>query len=288
MCKTNYKTENKKLLFVSVKGFGDLVILCNYIIQSKITNYAVLVTRRNYDLARVILPDITKLYILSRFNCVPSFYDLKKNLLRCLPDIVYFRIKLKKYISKGYVVVIDIDNLKNKLLYFGLKPIIINKKFNIYSGYCNFFDVEPPNIVLKNVKSCVIFPFGSTRDRDMNQTLISELVKLLNYFHVKPTVLVHTLHKKKNLPNNCEAIIFYSTSDLIDLIKNATIIITIDSVALHLSTLYGIYSYVISNKSSQFIPLYIINNNNLFNNNFPNKIIEKLTNDLIANQKKIY
>jgi ADP-heptose:LPS heptosyltransferase len=277
--------RNDKLLFTSVKGFGDLVILSNFIVQSKIINYSILITRRNYELALEILPDISKVYVLDKFDTIPSFFDLKKNLFKCLPDLLYYRNKLRGYIKKDYKIVVDIDNLKNNFVYFGLNPLYINKRANIYSDYSIFFNSDSNKIFYKNIISCVIFPLGSTQDRNMNEYLILELVDILKLFSIKPIILVHNSHKVNNLLFGSEITYFNKISELINIIKNTSFVITVDSVALHLATFYGIYSYVCSNKSSKFIPTYIIDNKVFFNNNYPNNITEKLLSDLTVNQR---
>ena len=269
----------RKLLITQLKGFGDFVICAYFLRRLDLKNYdiSLICCNKHKELASLILPKKIKLIFVD--NSYSNFFYLKKNLFTFFKTF-WVRKIIKKEIQKGFNLVIFDLNIKFKILFLGISYLDCSRE-NIYNSYSLFFKLP---ILIKSKynyknKKILIFPFGDSKNRQFNKEKIKNLSsynskKKINKFRV----IVHSsnLNLLCNMKQNI--IIYKKFNQLVKEIKKSNLIVTTDTVCLHLALLFNKSFILITKTSKKYIPLpkYLKKNNCITNFKNANQIINRL------------
>lgn len=272
---------NNKLLILALKGFGDAVIVANMLRHIDSNNFHILTIGRNLSLIKLLLNSDENISRIIEIDQIPKIYNIKKNIFhifRLLCEIFIIRSYVKKYIKKGYFPLIDINSLKNRIIFYGLNPYFLADSNNIYESYQSFFSIPsnlPVEAGLNGNKFILILPYGSTQDRCIPPYYLEMLYNFLSDNSIKYKVLIHKSQKLIHEANDY-LLIYNDFSELIQEIKNARLLITVDSIGLHLGEFYMIPSCVCSNSWNFFLPSRILKKDLKFPINNPEPLISFL------------
>ncbi len=186
-------------------------------------------------------------------------------------------LKLKKFVKSinHHDLILEQDKrLKflNLLICKKSSYIHLNSINNIYDSYCTFFDSNINNETdLSNINSIVIFPDSRKCEKIIKNEIINKLIKNIK---IKNVVIA-------KFANDCDAIntICYNDFEkLIKIIENADLIISSDSLPLHLSQFFNKFHFALYNNKINHewtTPISRLNKTNYLTND-----IEKLTNHI--------
>jgi hypothetical protein len=245
-----------KHAFFQIKGFGDLLVLMNFLKFHNNHDTAVVVTKRNLNLLSFIGYDGC-VEVVDFKESTPSFYSLRKSLRNLVSDVVLIRNTAKLLNKRGYKCILDFQTFRNRLIFFGLDVEYLPVSHSIYESYALFFDTNIHHLSSHKGKTVGIFPFGSTKDRHIPNETLSDIVSTLKSKGYEVKLCVHITHlnlvKDIGITNS-----FDSFESFENILTNIDLLITVDSMALHWAYGIGLPTYVLSNSWKRFIPLSLL------------------------------
>lgn len=245
-----------KVAFIQLKGYGDLLVLVNFLKNIDLADKKIVVTSKNYELLEHL--KLSDSSIVVKFGgTTPAFYNLRKISRFLINDILLVRKTVKHLNEQGFKCVVDFRSWRNALMFFGLSVDYLPSSDNIYDSYSTLFDMNLHYEPSKVSKTIGIFPFGSTNDRYIPTYILQRMVENLNSKGYSVKILAHASHSK--LIKNCSQIkIFDDFNSFDSAFKEIDSLITVDSMALHWA--YGSNKpvYVLSNSWTYFIPRSIL------------------------------
>lgn len=212
----------------------------------------------DFEIDKGILPFFTNKYFLSYSNI--------KSVL-----------KIKKFVRNfnHYDLILEQDkrlNLFNHLIGRNYSYIHNNSINNIYDSYCTFFDSNINSETdLNNINSIVIFPDSRKSKKIIQNEIINKLIQNIK---IKNIVIA-------KFGNDCEtsnSICYNNFEKLIKIIKNADLIISSDSLPLHLCQFFNKFHFALYNNKINHewtTPISRLNKTNYLTND-----IENLTNHI--------
>lgn len=239
--------------FISIKSFGDMIILINCITKfnKKNLNYKIISAKHLSGLINEIKKNFElNVQILDTKQDFPSFFNIKKsNLNNIVLDYLSFYKILNNEISTKTTIICDIQDIRYNLL-FPFNKIQYLKKFdNIYLDYANFFDfkdfINNNNKKYINNKSIGIFLDSSVERKKINLFHQNIIINILEKFHVNKFIYNYN----KNIYENSQKskIYLYSSfQEIFEIINKIDIVISTDSFTAHLAELYNKDIFVIS------------------------------------------
>jgi ADP-heptose:LPS heptosyltransferase len=252
----------QKILLIQIKGYGDFIICCNYLrkVNKNRYNIKLICAQKFKELAKLFLPKFIKIEYVDDNYC--NLFYAKKNFFTIYKSFKIRKI-LKQEINLGYKIIVFDSDIKLKLLFFGISFDNYTKK-KIYDSYASFFNIQINSkidykVSIKN--KILIFPFGSTKLKQLQNNQIKIFIDYFDFFSFKDyLIVIHNDHKPiiESYPN---LMIYNRFKDLVKIIKSSDLIITTDTVCLHLAILLNKPTYVLSNSSNKFIPFHLENRN---------------------------
>jgi hypothetical protein len=269
--------------FISIKGFGDAIILFDYLSKSsKFLGSKIFVSSQFYSYASTILSDKYRIIIINNISRPFSLYSLKKFWWKLPADIFNIKYFLNKNISSSETLILDIPSLRSSLLFSNFNLQYISYSENIYQDYDKFFDLKR-NYQLKDgiYNIAGIFPFGSHHRRHMSNQLISQIIDAYTDLNYAFKVIVHKSHVHLVDEKFIEHLyIFNDILELKSVISSLNVLLTVDSVALHLALALEINVYVCTDEWCKFIPLELIRDGRVFSMNNTREINLKVARDI--------
>tara|TARA_A100001011_G_scaffold362699_1_gene411981 strand:+ start:1222 stop:2043 length:822 start_codon:yes stop_codon:yes gene_type:complete len=255
--------RNRKLLFILLKGLGDTMILLNFLSSIKLNNneVAIICSQKQKFLLPFFPRNIKIIWVPDNY----SFLYFLRTKLHNVFDIFKLRNLIKDYISKGFELTFFDSHFKNKLFFFNIKKKLFKSR-QIYRNLESYFTLQI-NYELKKISNkVIIFPFGNTKNRQLSNGMMSEII---NHFSTSKYEVKFVVHKScNNLVNDVikkHSLIYESIEQLLEIIDEKPNIITVDTFFLHLAIMKKLNIYILSNSWHDYIPDYLIDNNRLFN-----------------------
>lgn len=271
-----------KRLFLSLKGYGDLVVLANALQAAPYDlNVEVILSKRLLQMARKLMPSDVLLNCLNDTVDVLPLYNLRKIDRKIFHGVLELREIVKDRIHNGSSLVLDLFSLRNELIFHSIPHRYLPKSNNIYTSYSLELSHEKSEEFslgsCNKLETVLIFPFGNSKERALSQ----EIQKELYHFFCKRNIIAKFVCYKSDLDQISATLIdscifFQSSTELIEIIKNSHLLISVDTVAIHLANYYRIPTFVISNSWDFFIPPQVL----LSNRFYPSSELPKLQNDI--------
>ena len=268
------KKLNQNTVFISLKGYGDFVILAHYISKSCCSKSHVLIISKKLEkLARILLQDEVDIIVLDQISDTFSAYDIRRSYLKLTKESFYLRKTLKSFLTPKQSLLIDFSSIRNKLIFSGIKHHYLPKSNNIYNSYETYFNYTNDNSALAKKlkpKSVLLFPFGSSSDRDIPSYYMNSIIEYFCVNKIAIKIAVHTTHIEK-IDNSLIKYTqeFNDEESLVNLIKETELLISVDTIAIHLAQFFNISTIILSSSWKKFIPPNLIANNRLFGINKP-------------------
>jgi hypothetical protein len=248
----------RKFLILCIKGFGDAVISCGFANRLNIGEYVFITSKKNESLVRCLLQPGSKVFVINWLDKTFELFSLSSLRFDTLLRFINLRIIIKYFSSAGFVPLIDVNNIRNKILYFSLSANY-PKIHNVYDHYSSLLN-QSFYVPKKSFGQILIFPFGSHPERCMSEVLISSICEKLISNNSKYRVVLHFSEKEKFKNDNYEIIYYETVNQLISFLDNASSIITVDSFSLHIAIFMNKEIIVITNSYDLFIHPYLIKN----------------------------
>lgn len=253
-----------KRLYLSLKGFGDLVVLANALrIAPQALEVEVIVSERLVEMAKVLMPPKVLISSLASIHGPLPLYSLRNNGHQIFDGISELRKAVKQRVSNGSSLMLDKFSYRNELLFHSIPHSYLPKADNIYLSYAQEFGSQQQSALLNKttnkIASSIIFPFGSSVDRSMSKELIENLCNVFSEKNVAAKIVCHESDKARiptNLVENC--IFFQSSDELVRLIKGSQLLVSVDTVAIHLANYFDIPTFVVSDGWLFFMPYRVL------------------------------
>ena len=164
---------------------------------------------------------------------------------------------------------LDKFSYRNELLFYSIPHSYLPEADNIYLSYALEFEGQQPSALLAKVankiESSIIFPFGSSTDRSMSKDFVENLYNFFLEKNVAAKIVCHESDKPRIPKNLVENGVFFKSSDeLVQLIKGAQLLISVDTVAIHLANYFDIPTFVVSDSWQFFIPPSVLTRRRLY------------------------
>jgi hypothetical protein len=246
----------ESMTFLALKGFGDLTILLSFLMAQE-ARHTLIVRGGLEELARFYLADRHEIIVLNETNNVFGIYDLRRINLRKFINLYFSSTELRGVIKKLHrPILLDDESIRNKILFFGIKKKYLPRDVSIYKSYSSFFFCKPIRLTYETtVDSVAVFPFGST------------ISKTVNFFQIDNILSEHGLHNKSVLvyvhisdihriekTDRYKVVILKNLSEIIDVVKKAEVVISVDTFQLHLAELYNKKIIIAGHINKKFIP----------------------------------
>ena len=257
-----------KKLFISLKGFGDLVVLADALNKaSSLESHAVIVSKRLNEMANSLMPKNVSIYNAKGLEDLLPLYHLRRKSPFIFEGIRDLRSIANKKVKDGHELVIDFFECRNEFLFFGIKHRYLPRAGNIYDSYASEFNftVSDNYLTVDKKRTIVIFPFGSSFDRSISLPTLDRIANFLSKNNFSFCIACHeTDISRLGHQFSKEIYVFNSSIELMNLIKNSLLLISVDTVALHLSHFFNIPSFVLTNNWKYFMPPGVIKNNRIY------------------------
>jgi hypothetical protein len=252
-----------KRLYLSLKGFGDLVILADSLKRASVMpEVEIIVSKRLREMADILLPVNCSINSFHNPNSPLPIYDLRNQKLDFFSEIIDLRQAVKKKLKSDSYLVLDLFSYRNEFIFASIPHRYLPKSSNIYTSYALEFGIQSDNNrepkLIRKQTNCLVFPFGSSLDRSLSGQTISDLVDFFKKKNIPLKIACHQSHRYRIEKSEFEYIFFQSASELIDLVRDAGLLVSVDTVAIHLARYFGIPIFLVSDAWSHFIPPSVI------------------------------
>jgi ADP-heptose:LPS heptosyltransferase len=249
-----------KRLFLSLKGYGDFVVLANALKRAKVLGEVeVMVSKRLEPIATILLPQNVILTALEKIETVLPIYNLKNEKFKLLKGVLEIRNRVQEKILDGFSLVLDIPSFKNEALFYMMSHRYLPSSDNIYTSYDLEFGVSSDQKFYKPLsdsrENYYVFPFGSDFDRSLSSGQLLELKNFFQKYSLQLKIICHHSDESripKDLRSTC--ISFETSEELVNLVKGAKLLISVDTVAVHLANYFNTPTFVVSDAWKFFIP----------------------------------
>ena len=281
--------KNTKFYLPSFQGYGDFVVTLHIfkMFDNKKSNIRILSSNSCKTLSNELkVNNVVDFINIAGPNGYPSFIDIKRQgLILGLKSLFDIRKKLS-LLKKNRLIVFHSYQLKEILIGYGQNSIFLKGSHNIYMQYENFFkDYFTINNLSSNrkdpsEKKVTIFPISQNPlksfSNKLQHILSSQLENLgINY----EFIYLHGEEIGRKNVNNVK-VINKTFSDLVQVIQNANLIITCDSLPAHLGEYLDKNVFVLSKKENKYwlppqaykLSQYLTFDEIYENNTLPNKL----------------
>jgi hypothetical protein len=249
--------------FLSVKGFGDFVVLA-YILRYVTFDYSVYVRSPLFELAKMLIQDDKKVYELSDLINIPSIYNVRRDFSNLLCSSFLYRRSINFHITNQLPILIDDKLIRNQILFLGLNTLYLKKMDNIYSSYASTLNIQLPKFSIKEsgFRKAVFFPFGSNEMKKLPIVTVYSIYRALKLFFDEVYVIIYNADVNRIINNNIPFISYDSPQNLRDILSDSNFTVSVDTFQLHLSAFYNIPTHVVGPFDAYFIPPFILSHSN--------------------------
>jgi len=258
----------KDKYILSNLALGDFVIDCFF--MKKLNYHFHIIAPESFrPLAQCLGVDNQVLFFESNEKIPPKIFSVKSSMFReIISSFVGIRRSIKEII-KGKNIIIPHKDIRWKILIKGLNPAkvsyICNSSQNIYAAYIKFFSIQKKNIypifANKKIKKIFIFPDSRQSHKVLSIVTLENILGKLRVFSLDITLCSYK--KPRMLNSNIHEEVYNSFDDLTEFISSSDLVITADSLPLHLAYFHEKNVFVISDKlNSRLFPENIIQQKN--------------------------
>jgi ADP-heptose:LPS heptosyltransferase len=276
----------KTKYFLCVKGYGDFTILI-YAATNSTNRVIVFASSHLKDLALCLnLPKRVKVIYVPEITASSLLYHLKSDyaLVDLLKQIYLLRsiaLRLKK---RGKNLLLDIRNIRNCIFFLGCGALYYPKQKNIYTSYQKLFGLSEYRYTpqVSGGRVCIL-PEASNSSRTLSKLEMDDLIHSLARLKITCVVALYqgnqTLQQFSSERVNHK--IYKNFNELVDIITDANILITVDSLPLHIGFSLNKSLYVLSDAWKYFIPEQLVLSGRIF----PRSQIQLLCNKVYEEYK---
>ncbi len=245
------------MVFLGLKGFGDLTILLNFVSISNSGSHVLIVRKDLESLAKKLLPNNCRLIVLKHCAGVFPLYNLR--VLSFVKILTLIRSSLEIYkilLQLGDSVLVDNNDLRSRIFFapFTAKTFLSEDK-NIYRDLSDIFGfcvkIYPSREVSNRV---LVFPFSSLESKDLDSKSLKKIVDRLKSNNIQHKIMYFSGFK---VPKDFDSFSLssYSTIDeLLGYFNSADSVLSVDTFQLHLAVFYGKQVFSIGKINSRFRP----------------------------------
>lgn len=241
---------------LQVKNYGDLVIALNYLQNVNENCYTLICASHLREIIKEFNFKIKVIYLNDEFYNRPlPLYNLKKStIFSIIKSLIFIKKEIEKIVKKNDLIIFDKTGLREKLISWPIKnnQIFKNGK-NIYLDYENFFKEYSNNFnysISKNNKKISIFPDASREEKKIPLDILFQITKK---FEEKGYRYALYFFQKNDIYKNFENSEIYNSFDqLLEIIKDSSIIISSDSLCGHLSEFYRLRNFIFLKKPNLY------------------------------------
>jgi len=226
------------MIFLGLKGFGDLTILISFL--NKCEDSHTLVIRSGLEqLTNNLLNKKHKIKVLKSIKDVYPLYSLRRISLEHIRIIIFGGIEIRGIVNKRSDLVLDYRNVRNSILFFGIKKKYLTSNASIYSAYKQFFSVDITAKSLKGSENNILaFPLGSTKEKYYSKDQLIKWCKENNINTEHVTVILFQSHSTFTKEyKEFKVSIYKEVTELLELCGKCDAIISVDTFQLHLAVL---------------------------------------------------
>jgi hypothetical protein len=239
------------MIFLAVKGFGDLTILLNFLNLSNYDCNYILVRKQLYELAIELSPSNTKIIKLESLDDVLPIYNMKKLSFNDIKIMYYFVIEVIKIINtinlnKKESIILDNFRIRDLCLHLFIPIKYLPKTNNIYNSYSEIFGLDISCIkITKDINSAlknnyIAFICGSSDKKTAKE---SEFQIILNRDKISiNNILIYVYFKdveKVGDFSGYKVKTYSSISELLFIIKNSNTVYSVDTFQMHLAYFFN-------------------------------------------------
>lgn len=234
--------KKKPICVLSALAFGDLLIDCYFL---KHTPHVIIVTPfYNKEFCEMLKP-VNKIeyFELNSKAIPPLLFNLKSYKLIGIIKSWFELRKIVKVYSKKYTIVYNTNSLR----WYSLNPLnkfyyLRNIGKNIYEEYSNLVNSKETRIKIKGDSNIVyIFPDSRQKRRTIPNNVLIQICKILEESNF--SYFVVTNREDIELKN---IIKIKTLNELFNLIKLAGLVVTAESMPIHLSEYFQKENFLIS------------------------------------------
>lgn len=245
--------------------------------------HIMLSSKKNEELVKLISPKNTKVIVLASIMDSLAPYKLRSPSFQIISDFIEYRSALLSCVSSGYIVFIDIDNIRNKLMHYGLPTFFLPLGTSIYDSFESEFSRQLyfQSLHDKTSNQVSIFPYGSSTSRAMSSDTLRRLVRKCSENGLRAVIYLHKSELKRKNHSDLKFAMYATFTELFSCISQSVAVISVDSLHLHLAFFLRKKVFLLTDSHHIFIPTALFNSQSVFE---LNPSFEKI--NLIANTCK--
>jgi ADP-heptose:LPS heptosyltransferase len=262
--------------FISLKAYGDFIILLNTLKCTENYEYSIVAGQHLKDLYDSLDCNFN-IKFLNTGNSLPAIYDIKDcGLAQSLSSFVSVRNEFLNRLNLNTdKLVFDSIGFREFLLGRNFHCFAINKEnTNIYQNYFDFFGLRSKCVIQKRIsnKKVYIFPESRVTSKSISENNVRTLAKKLLSLNLEPIVVRFNRSSISPLIYS-SCLLYHDFYSLTSIIRSGGLIISCDSLPAHLAEYYNLPIFVLNNFPNKYWLPYssYINNNWCLTNDF-NKI----------------
>src|SRR5437879_5936112 len=248
------EVKNEDCYYLPIRSFGDFIITASIIKFNSIRKIPIILPDYHIELFNAIdggrFFDIKDTISLTNQPALFEMYKVKdrENIKRLIIDMGTLYKKLNS--SKHYLL----DFRSRRLSYVKAKLSWPGTNQNMYASKCKLFEkhyslsnLSPfPEIIMPSGKlnKVVIFPESRVKDKEIGSKLIHQIIESFD-----SKFIVARFSKQRSEEN---MITYSNFTELINIINEADLVISADSLPYHLANFYGKPHFVIYKKTKHF------------------------------------
>jgi hypothetical protein len=246
------------MIFLGLKGFGDLTILISFLNKCE-ESHTIIIRSGLEQLTKNLLKKKHEVKVLNVVEDVFPLYSLRRISLKNIYIMILGGIELRNKINEREDLILDCKNTRNSIFFLGFKKKYLYLNTSIYSGYSKLFGININAKILKGSETNILaFPLGSTKDKYFNKRKLIDSCKENNINLSYVTVILfhsHAAYIKEYKEFN--VLIYNDIAELLELIRKCDAIISVDTFHLHLAVSMQKPLMALGLINHNFIPPYI-------------------------------
>lgn len=248
------------MIYLGLKGFGDLAILLSYLIQLN-TKQTLVVRSELFDFANRIVGDKHKIERLKNVKDVFPLYSLRKISIKNIYTIFHGYKEIKNIAEKNSdKIVLDINSLRNTILFFWMPKKFLEKEATIYKAYEKHFGLKVDASKIRDGnKKYMLFPKGSLPHKSVTEKEIESVLVKSNIPRKNVTIYLYIKDSEAlSSYGNFNVSIFSDVNELIDSMEKIDGVISVDTFQLHLAVLLKKPVLLLGEINTYFVPPFKI------------------------------
>ena len=207
-------------------------------------------------------------------NIPPDIFNVKqKGFLSAIKSTIKLRSSLSFYKKQDALIYFHHNDIRWRIINFPMKfHFLRDGNQDIYEAYANLFNV-PDRIPQNFNPNDVIYIFPESRQlwKKLPENILFELITFLKYLGIKYKIVIQN---ENTFQNRYDFERVSSISEVVDIIKISSVIISVDSLPAHLAYYYSknLFIYTPDLLINKAVPPYVKKNNFISEFSDPNHI----------------